>query len=433
MENAQQPRAAGRGPRRALADISNTAQAAHRPAASSLKPQHLAHAAPDDGEVNGWTATDYSSRLELWSSLSAVQTRSAAQAPQKQQLRHSVLEYCKYAAEIEEEELFVETTRQADEGRPREGVCEFEVYEDDDDGDDGDDGDDERGDAQRRVQLSLRVPQVGLFACPDNAADIFINLARQEGATACASGFIEKVQGRFSAEARVTPAMRAILVNWLDNVCLKCKLHEDTLFHAVNYIDRYMSKRAITRNDLQLLGLAALLVASKVAEVDDLVPRVWELRDLCDNAYSANQIVVAERAMLTVLDYHILVPHARTLVELLHCVLSSRTPVVMLSYYLLELGLTSYETTSRYAPSMVAAAAVYLTHVSLHMAVPWPTEVKYVSGYEELQLWDCVLSLHTVWSSASMDPNIAAVYEKYSATEYHEVSSQSLFPVPIVA
>eukprot|EP00727_Mastigamoeba_balamuthi_P005317 m51a1_g14784 putative acyltransferase (147) ;mRNA; f:463640-471192 len=33
----------------------------------------VAAAQRDDGEVNGWTATDYSSRLELWSSLSAVQ------------------------------------------------------------------------------------------------------------------------------------------------------------------------------------------------------------------------------------------------------------------------------------------------------------------------------------------------------------------------
>eukprot|EP00727_Mastigamoeba_balamuthi_P002056 m51a1_g11848 hypothetical protein (423) ;mRNA; f:481838-483835 len=422
MENVQQRAAYGAhrtAAGTALADISNTQFA--RP---SLKPHHV-HAAPyqtkgqtaaqrEDAEVNGWTATDYSSKLALWSSLSAVQQGYSVQPAQQQQLRHSVVEYCNYAQAEEEldEDLYVDSTQQADEA-PED---EF----------------DEPDDSERRIELSRRAPQTGLFACPDNAAEVFINLSEQEGVTACSRGFMEKIQGRISSEARVTATMRAILINWLDNVCLKCKLHEETLFHTVNYIDRYLSKRTITRNDLQLLGIAALLVAAKVAEVDDLVPRVWELRDLCDGAYTAQQIVVAERALLDVLDYHILVPHSRAMVELLHCVLKSRTPVVMLSYYLCELGLTSYET-SQYAPSMVASAALYLTHVSLHMPSPWPREVKYITNYADIDLWQCVLSLHAVWSRASTDPNIASVYEKFSATEYHEASSQSLFPVPILA
>ena len=41
------------------------------------------------------------------------------------------------------------------------------------------------------------------------------------------------------------------------------KLLPETLFITVNIIDRYLSKRRVTLDKLQLLGIAAMLIAGK--------------------------------------------------------------------------------------------------------------------------------------------------------------------------
>ena len=60
----------------------------------------------------------------------------------------------------------------------------------------------------------------------------------------------------------INPKMRCILVDWLAEVVEDFGLSSETLFLAVNYIDRYLSLKSMTRNFLQLLGVAALFIAS---------------------------------------------------------------------------------------------------------------------------------------------------------------------------
>lgn len=60
----------------------------------------------------------------------------------------------------------------------------------------------------------------------------------------------------------ISPAMRAILVDWLVEVAQEYKLLSDTLYLAVHYIDRYLSSHKLNRNKLQLLGVSCMLVAS---------------------------------------------------------------------------------------------------------------------------------------------------------------------------
>jgi cyclin A len=58
--------------------------------------------------------------------------------------------------------------------------------------------------------------------------------------------------------------MRGILVDWLVDVADEFKLLADTLYLAVSYIDRFLTVSVISRNKLQLLGVASLLVAAYV-------------------------------------------------------------------------------------------------------------------------------------------------------------------------
>ena len=68
--------------------------------------------------------------------------------------------------------------------------------------------------------------------------------------------YLDKVQ------KDVTANMRGILVDWLVEVAEEYKLLSDTLYLTVSYIDRFLSKNAISRQRLQLLGVSSMLIAS---------------------------------------------------------------------------------------------------------------------------------------------------------------------------
>ena len=50
----------------------------------------------------------------------------------------------------------------------------------------------------------------------------------------------------------INDKMRAILIDWLVEVHLKFKLMPETLFLTHNLIDRFLSKKVVTRKNLQV-------------------------------------------------------------------------------------------------------------------------------------------------------------------------------------
>ena len=52
------------------------------------------------------------------------------------------------------------------------------------------------------------------------------------------------------------PQMRAILLDWIMDVCEAYNLHRETLYLAIDYLDRYMAaERDILKQSLQLIGM----------------------------------------------------------------------------------------------------------------------------------------------------------------------------------
>lgn len=60
----------------------------------------------------------------------------------------------------------------------------------------------------------------------------------------------------------ITSSMRAILVDWLVEVGEEYKLRTETVYLAVNYLDRFLSCMSVLRGKLQLVGTAAVLLAA---------------------------------------------------------------------------------------------------------------------------------------------------------------------------
>lgn len=67
----------------------------------------------------------------------------------------------------------------------------------------------------------------------------------------------------FKNQPDITEHMRSVLLSWLINVHLKYKLQTQTLFISIHIIDSYLSRVAVQRNQLQLVGIVAIWITSK--------------------------------------------------------------------------------------------------------------------------------------------------------------------------
>ena len=92
-----------------------------------------------------------------------------------------------------------------------------------------------------------------------------------------------------ASQTDINDKMRAILVDWLVEVHLKFKLMPETLYLTVNLIDRFLAKKPVTRKNLQLVGVTAMLIASKYEEI--WAPEVRDFVYISDKAYTREQIL----------------------------------------------------------------------------------------------------------------------------------------------
>ena len=76
-------------------------------------------------------------------------------------------------------------------------------------------------------------------------------------------------------------------------------MNRETFHLAISYIDRYLSvTRDVRRTELQLLGTAALLVASKLEEIRP--PHLDDFSFMCEHTLSNQEIAEFELIMCSV-------------------------------------------------------------------------------------------------------------------------------------
>jgi hypothetical protein len=155
---------------------------------------------------------------------------------------------------------------------------------------------------------------------------------------------------------------RGILIDWLIEVHTRFHLLPETLFLAVNIIDRFLSERVIQLERLQLVGVTAMFIASKYEEV--LSPHVANFRHVADDGFTEDEILSAERFILTTLNYDLSYPNPMNFLRRISKAdeydIDSRT----IGKYLTEISLLDHRFMA-YRPSHVAAGAMYLARLML--------------------------------------------------------------------
>lgn len=87
----------------------------------------------------------------------------------------------------------------------------------------------------------------------------------------------------------MTENVRAVLVDWILNIHMKFKLLPETLFITINLIDRFLSVHSVSKDNIQLLGVSALLIATKYEEI--YPPTVKDFVYISKNSFTADSIL----------------------------------------------------------------------------------------------------------------------------------------------
>jgi cyclin B len=194
----------------------------------------------------------------------------------------------------------------------------------------------------------------------------------------------------------------------------------ETLFITVQIIDRYLQVRTVRRCKLQLVGVSALLVASKYEEI--YPPEIKELIYITDKAYTKQDILEMEADILSALDYQFCVPTTHTfLCRFLKAAHADRV-MVQLCCYLVERSLQEYSLL-KYLPSQIAAATVLIARISMKRHNWSPTLLKYTT-WDEADLAPCVEEFKNILSSTNAQQ--MAVKTKYSSSKFGAVAKMSL-------
>lgn len=161
--------------------------------------------------------------------------------------------------------------------------------------------------------------------------------------------------------------MRGILVDWLIEVHTRFRLLPETLFLAVNIIDRFLSAEVVALDRLQLVGVTAMFIASKYEEI--LSPHVANFSHVADETFSDKEILDAERHILATLEYNMSYPNPMNFLRRISKADNYDIHTRTLAKYLIEISLLDHRFLE-YHQSHVAAAAMYLARLILDQG-PW--------------------------------------------------------------
>lgn len=118
-------------------------------------------------------------------------------------------------------------------------------------------------------------------------------------------GSLDRDPSMLQRHKGIQTRMRAILLDWLIEVCEVYKLRRETYYLAVDYIDRYLTNvlHSILKNHLQLIGITCLFIAAKVEEI--YPPKLSEFSYVTDGACAEDDILRQELLILSTLQWRI--------------------------------------------------------------------------------------------------------------------------------
>lgn len=189
-------------------------------------------------------------------------------------------------------------------------------------------------------------------------------------------------------QTQLKPKMRSILVDWLVEMHQKFRLLPETLFLAINIMDRFMSVEVVQIDKLQLLATGSLFIAAKYEEV--FSPSVKNYAYFTDESYTEDQILQAEKYILTILNFDLNYPNPMNFLRRISKADDYDVQLRTLGKYLLEISIIDYRFIGM-LPSLCSAAAMYISRLILGKDPVWNGNlIHYSGGYRVSDMRECI-------------------------------------------
>eukprot|EP00088_Acartia_fossae_P043357 TRINITY_DN456_c0_g1_i1.p1 TRINITY_DN456_c0_g1~~TRINITY_DN456_c0_g1_i1.p1 ORF type:complete len:397 (-),score=154.99 TRINITY_DN456_c0_g1_i1:632-1822(-) len=251
--------------------------------------------------------------------------------------------------------------------------------------------------------------------------------------------FLEKEQNiktdYLAGQQVILPKMRTVLVDWLIGVQVQFKLLPETVYTAVAILDRYLMNHVgdVSRNTLQLVGVTAMLIASKYEEI--YAPEVKDFVYITDKAYSDKQILDMELRVIKALKFDLGRPLPLHFLRRASKAGEVEAVTHTLAKYIMELSLTDYslvaEPPSRLAASSLALAVRILDPGLTSMKEVWTPSLKYYTMYELKDLESTMVKLANVLLAAPSSKH-TTVFIKYSNRKFLKIARIPALDDPVV-
>jgi len=208
--------------------------------------------------------------------------------------------------------------------------------------------------------------------------------------------------------------IRKTITDWIFQVSQDLKISPDTTHTIIAYVDTILCKVEVTKENLQLVILTCLILATKFSEMDEKVPALREAYNLCQGIYSIDLFKKSEGYILEQLDWNLRVI---TPYQFVHhyiskgCIFSSdqtafpNVDADILRYLrryaecFVNLSLDNYEL-NQYTSHIVACAAIASTRKLLGISPFWNAELQELTGTNWETIEPCFNDLYSRFESS---------------------------------
>lgn len=219
----------------------------------------------------------------------------------------------------------------------------------------------------------------------------------------------------------LTKTMRSLLVDWMVDVQESFELNHETLYLGVKLVDLYLSRSFVTKEMLQLVGAAAMFIASKYDE--RIPPLVDDFLYICDGAYKRGELLRMEIDLLKVCHFDLGLPLSyRFLRRYARCA-KVTMPILTLARYILEFSLMDYNIITM-SDSKQAAATLFMA-LRMKNVSGWTSTLEFYTGYKLDDFIEIVLILNCGLHKKNKE-QLMTVKNKYSHKIFYEVAKTPL-------
>jgi hypothetical protein len=177
----------------------------------------------------------------------------------------------------------------------------------------------------------------------------------------------------FDPQHSVTPAMRTILVDWMQDMYHELHLHTETLFLSVRLVDAYLSDHAIPSSRLQLLGCVAIYLTSKSEETNAVASS--DLIYYSGGAFTYEDLAEMELQLFVAADFIVSRPTVYQFLIRYAGALGCAQLAMNMIRYIGEFSLLSSECIG-VKPSLLAGAVVCVARALLKEEPLWPAAIQ---------------------------------------------------------